>query len=64
LDVSIQWEVAFIQRKMCGDIGGQTKRGRSMEAGAKENGGSKYEPQILELFCLRTIEKMGDVQLQ
>jgi len=57
LEVRIQGEGAFIQRKVCSDIGGQTKRGCSMEAGAKENGGSKYEPQIIELFCLRTIEK-------
>lgn len=57
LEVRMQWEGAFIQRKVRGDIGGQTKRGRSMKAGAEENVESKYEPQIIELFCLRTIEK-------
>jgi len=64
LEVRMQGEGAFIQRKVCGDIDGQTKRGRSRKAGAKENVESKYEPQINRTVLPKDNRKMGDVLLE
>jgi hypothetical protein len=57
LDVRMQWKGGLSFSGRCAAIAVGRQREDVRKLGRKKTGGSKHEPQIIELFCLTTIEK-------